>query len=124
MMIYLDTSYLILALRAGTSEERKVRDWVTTGEILCMSTVAWTEFLCGPLNPSELALASEIVGPSRDFTTEHAAGAAELFNKTGRRRGSLIDCMIAAVALIDRIPIATANVSDFRRFEDFGLRMA
>ena len=35
----------------------------------------------------------------------------------------MIDCMVAAVALADGAPIATKNVADFRRFEDFGLKM-
>ena len=41
----------------------------------------------------------------------------------GGRRGSLIDCMIAAAAIADSAPIATGNTSDFRRFEDSGLTL-
>ena len=89
-----------------------------------MSTVAWTEFLCGPLDRAELELAAEIVGRSRDFTSDHAATAARLFNESGRRRGRLVDCMIAAVALADGAAIATTNETDFRRFESSGLDLA
>ena len=60
-----------------------------------MSAVAWAELLCGPLARSEMEWAAEIVGQRQDFTAEHAALAARLFNESGRRRGSLIDCMIA-----------------------------
>ena len=123
-MIHLDTSFLIRALDLGTPEDRKLRGWIGEGETLRMSTVAWAEFLCGPLTQSEMELATEIVGRRRDFTPTHAVLAARLFNESGRRRGSLIDCMIAAVALDDGALIATTNEADFRRFETSGLRLA
>jgi predicted nucleic acid-binding protein len=60
-------------------------------------------------------------GERREFNERHAALAARLFHESGRRRGTLIDCMIAAVAIEDESPIATANVHDFQRFESAGL---
>ena len=122
-MIHLDTSFLISALDPGSPEDRILRGWVRDGETLAMSTVAWAEFLCGPLTPTEAELAEEIIGLRRDFTLDHAATTARLFNESGRRRGSLIDCMIAAAAIADNAPIATRNTSDFRRFEDSGLTL-
>ncbi len=89
-----------------------------------MSAVAWAEFLCGPLHPTELALADEVIAVRRDFTTQDAALATRLFNEAGRRRGSLPDCMIAATALAEGAAVATVNVNDFRRFEPFGLKLA
>lgn len=123
-MIHLDTSFLIRALNSGSPEDRKLREWIGVGETLRMNTVAWAEFLCGPLDESEIALAAQIVERHGDFTLDHAAIAARLFNESGRRRGSLIDCMIAAAALAAGASIATENVADFRRFEDFGLQLA
>ena len=93
------------------------------GETLSMSTVAWAEFLCGPLDQSEIELAAQIVGPQSAFTPDHAALAARLFNESGRRRGSLIDCMIAASVLTDGAAIATPNVANFRCFKDSGLKV-
>ncbi len=122
-MIHLDTSFLIRALNLGTPEDRKLREWIGAGETLSMSTVAWAEFLCGPLDESEIALADQIVGQRSDFTPDQAVIAARLFNESGRRRGSLIDCMIAAAALADGAPIATENVADFRRFQNSGLKI-
>ena len=122
-MIHLDTSFLIRALNLGTPEDRKLREWIGAGETLSMSAVAWAEFLCGPLDESEIALADQIVGQRSDFTPDQAAIAARLFNESGRRRGSLIDYMIAAAALANSAPIATENVADFRRFQDFGLKV-
>ncbi len=120
-MIHLDTSFLIRALNVGTLEDCKLREWICAGETLSMSTVAWAEFLCGPLDQSEIELAAQIVGQQSAFTPDHASIAARLFNESGRRRGSLLDCMIAAAALAEGAPIATMNVADFRRFEDSGL---
>ena len=123
-MIHLDTSFLISALEARPAQDRKLRRWMTAGETLAISAIAWAEFLCGPLHASELALADEIIAVRRDFTAQDAALAARLFNESGRRRGSLPDCMIAATALVDGASIATVNVNDFRRFEEFGLELA
>ena len=50
--------------------------------------------------------------------------AATLFNATGRRSRSLQDCMIAAAAIRANAELATIDVKDFRRFEQFGLRIA
>ena len=123
-MIHLDTSFLIRALHAGSPEDHKLRGWIDEGTPLTMSTVAWTEFLCGPLTESELTLASVIVGQRREFTSEHAAAAARMFNQSGRRRGSLIDCMIAAAAFADGAALASANAGDFLRLQQSGLTIA
>ena len=120
-MIHLDTSFLIRALHSESAEDHKLRGWIDEGTTLTMSTVAWTEFLCGPLSASEVTLASTIVGQHREFTSEQAAAAARLFNQSGRRRGSLIDCMIAASALEDGAALATTNAGDFLRLQHSGL---
>ena len=75
------------------------------------------------LTKADATLDEEIVVTCRDLTPRHAEVAAGLFNETGRRRGSLNDCMIAAAALADDAPIATMNVVDFRRFEKSGLKL-
>ena len=69
-MIHLDTSFLIRALDPGSPEDRKLRGWIGEGKTLGMSTAAWTELLCGPLDRSELEWAAEIVGQRQDFTPE------------------------------------------------------
>lgn len=120
-VIHLDTSFLIRALAPGSREDSRLRQWMLAGDTLCMSTVAWTEFLCGPVQPDSAQLASEVVTERREFSERHASLAARLFNESGRRRGTLIDCMIAAAAIEDEAPIATANVDDFQRFESAGL---
>ncbi len=123
-MIHLDTSFLILALRPGSAEDGRLRTWNAAGEDIAVSAVAWAEFRCGPLSSPHLEAADRIVGPRIDFTDGDAAMAARLFNASGRRRGSLPDCMIAAVALGRGARLATADQRDFHRFEALGLELA
>lgn len=78
-----------------------------------MCAVAWAEFLCGPLDPADAVLASTIVGDATPVTAATAAAAAELFNASGRRRGSFIDCLAAAGAIGAGAALATANAKDF-----------
>jgi predicted nucleic acid-binding protein len=122
-MIHLDTSFLIRGLVRDSAEDRALRKWLKAGEQLGMSTVAWTELLCGPLEESHLELATRVVSQRVAFLEEDAAVSARLFNESGRRRGSLIDCMIAASALRAGEPLATGNVGDFRRFGARGLKI-
>ena len=89
-----------------------------------MSTIAWAEFLCGPVNEAVLSLASVIVKQRLDYTEAMAVTAASLFNGSGRRRGSMVDCMIAAAAIEANAAIATANPADFHRFKPLGLALA
>jgi predicted nucleic acid-binding protein len=58
------------------------------------------------------------------FGQAEAALAAELFNKTGRRRGSRFDCLIAATAMLQQAGLATVSQSDFKAFTSHGLMLA
>jgi len=89
-----------------------------------MSSIGWAEFLCGPVGSEAVALVGRIVGEPSAFTVAEATLAAHLFNDTGRRRGSLADCMIAAAAIQAGAPLATANPRDFSRFRAAGLELA
>ena len=123
-MIHLDTSFLIRALKPGTPEEAKLRKLAGRREVLIMSSVAWAEFLCGPLTSAERASAERLVRRLQDFTPDQAEVAARLFNESGRRRPMIVDCMIGAAALADGATIATSNVAHFKRFATAGLKMA
>ena len=123
-MIHLDTSFLIRALPSGSPEERALEEWIDADETLAVSAVAWAEFLCGPLERPALEFATNIVDRHIDFTPTHAEIAARLFNLSGRRRGTLTDCMIAATAITENAPIATTNERDFHRFQEAGLKFA
>lgn len=123
-MIHLDTSFLIRASVPGSPEDRSLRGWIGARESLEVSSVAWTEFLCGPYERSSLEYALRVIDRYIDYTPEHAEIAARLFNQSGRRRRSQMDCMIAATAIGEKAPLATADREDFRRFESAGLTLA
>lgn len=123
-MIHLDTNFLVLALVHRTPQDTRVRRWLSSGERVAMSTVAWAELLCGPISDQDQALAEKIVGERVPLLEEDASIAAKLFNASGTRRGSLRDCLIAATAIRAAAPLATTDLPDFRRFESSGLRLA
>ena len=123
-MIHLDTNFLIQALVAGSPAETKLQAWLTTGEDLGIGTIAWSEFLCGPLTPQDEALAQLLLAAPEPFIAADARSAATLFNATGRRSRTLADCQIAAVALRCGARVATGNVADFTPFQTHGLTLA
>lgn len=122
-MIHLDTSFLIRALVSGSPEDLTLRGWLLQGAELGMSAIAWAELLCGPVEPAHVEGAAMLVGERVPFGGIEAAAAAELFHRSGRRRGSFADCMIAATALASRASLATGNPADFRHFEAVGLEV-
>ena len=123
-MIHLDTSFLIRALVPGSSEDQRLRRWSRSGEIIGLSAIVWAEFLCGPLNSHHAELVKVVVGQPLPFLPQDAESAARLFNLIGRRRGTLMDCMIAAAAIRKGASLATSNVEDFRGLQPHGLRLA
>jgi predicted nucleic acid-binding protein len=122
--IHLDTDFLIRSLRRDSTVDGTMRSWLEEDAALAMSTVAWAEFLCGPVTDSMLDLAARLVPERIAFDDRDATLAARLFNASGRRRGSLADCMIAATAIRHDAALATLNTTDFRPLEPEGLRLA
>ena len=124
-MIHLDTNYLIGLAVAGSPAAQRVDQWLAAGESLAASALAWTEFLNGPVQPQEIALVESIIEVRVvPFDKATAVLAAELFNKTGRRRGSRFDCLIAATAILAQAELATENNTDFTSFMAHGLKLA
>lgn len=123
-MILLDTNYLIRSLIPETPEALSVIEWIQTGEALCTSSIAWYEFLCGPVNDEGIivvySLLEERVFP---FTSDQAAESARLYNNTGRKRTLRVDSMIASAAIIINAKLATENISDFKNFVSLGLQL-
>lgn len=122
-MIHLDTSFLIRSLELASQEDLKLQGWLRDRESVAMSSVAWSEFLCGPLVLDTVTV-PRFIQDIVSFSLEDSAIAAHLFNISGRRRGSFRDCMIAATAIRAKAALATSDVHDFKRFEKEGLRIA
>jgi predicted nucleic acid-binding protein len=122
-MVHLDTNFLILAMAAGSPHDAQLRTWINSGEAVSLDAIVWAEFACGPVTAAQLDAARAFVPSPQPFLAEDALRAAALFNDSGRRRGSLIDCMIAAVCLRLDASLATSNVQDFKPFERSGLRI-
>lgn len=124
MTIHLDTNVAALLRLTDAPEAARLRTWIREGATLAISSIAWSEYLCGPLNRDDERLTRSLLGVPIAFTAVEAELAARLFNAGGRRRHSLPDCQIAAVAIHAGALLATRNRADFRRFEGAGLRLA
>ena len=124
-MIHLDTNYLIGLPVKGSAAALEVDGWLAAGELLAASAIAWTEFLNGPITALEVSRVEAVLQfRIIPFGQTEAALAAELFNKTGRRRGSRFDCLIAATAIQAQAEIASVNQADFKQFLPHGLKLA
>jgi predicted nucleic acid-binding protein len=120
-MIHLDTSFLIRALVPRSAEDARLRTWISANTAIGISAICWAEFLCGPLTAPQVDLAAQVVGEPVAYTSDDASRTAALFNSGGRRRGSIVDWMVAAAALGAGASLATANARDFKRFATAGL---
>ena len=123
-MVHFDTNFLIAVADVRSFERSLLNRWTREGQRVGASAIAWAEFLCGPLLPGAASIVRSVIGEPVAFTAADAAHAAELYNSTGRRRGSLNDCMIAAIALRSDAAVATKDAAHFRRFASLGLRIA
>ena len=123
-MIHFDTNFLIQTAVVGSPANEQFRKWAAAGENFGVSSVAWAEFLCGPLDDTAVSLARQIFSNPEPFLSADAMLAALLFNQTGRRSRSLADCMIAAVAIRCGAKLATVNIADFQPFVSYGLTLA
>jgi len=123
-MVHLDTNFLIDALVQGTPQEAQLVGWLATGEPIGMSSLAWGEFLCGPLSSSAEAMARRLFTQTISLDRLDAEKAASLYNLTGRRAKSFPDCCIAAVAIRAHAQLATSNRRDFTQMVTHGLLLA
>jgi predicted nucleic acid-binding protein len=108
---------------SGTNEDATLRRWLRAQATLGISSIAWTEFLCGPVDSRAHELATGLFNEIVPYEPPHAVLAAKLFNTSGRRRGTMMDCMVAAVAIAADASLASSNVADFRRLEPLGLTL-
>lgn len=121
-MICLDTNYLILALVPGTSEADRILAWKDSGEGLITPSIAWYEFLCGPVSPVQIQAIRSLLDEIVAFGVPQATTAAHLFRASGRKRAVRVDAMIAATAMASDARLATNNRKDFKAFVAHGLQ--
>ncbi len=122
-VICLDTNYLILGMVADSQESEELIAWSDNGERFCTASASWYEFLCGPVNTTQVSTMRGVVESILPFGTPHAEEAARLYNATGRRRQLRVDAMIASAATTNNVPLATSNREDFENFVPLGLRL-
>jgi predicted nucleic acid-binding protein len=82
--------------------------WLSSGESIEISAIAWGEFLCGPLSPLAEVFARKLLPSAHPLERADAEKAAELFNLTGRKSKSYADCCIGAVAIRKQAALATS----------------
>jgi predicted nucleic acid-binding protein len=124
MMIHLDTNLLIAASGPESPLKERMRAWMRDGEKLSASSIAWAEFLQGPVTFEQIDICINVVeGRVLAFGKVDAQKAAELFNQSGRRRSSRFDCFIAASAICAGASLATENRRDFLPYVAAGLRL-
>jgi predicted nucleic acid-binding protein len=124
MTLHFDTNELIKISFTTSDLGEKLLPWLKQGNIAAVSTITWSDFCNGPIPLAKKQLIEHILGDNIiDFTQPMAEAASFLFNKTGGRRGSHSDCMIAATAIVSDAPLCTRNTRDFERFVPFGLRL-
>jgi predicted nucleic acid-binding protein len=124
-MIHLDTNCLIDIHSPGS----QIRSWllagVRSGERVSCSVLVWSEYLCGPLSSEERELSWQLIEGAPIALESFAAElGAQFFNSTGRRRGSLADCLIAATAVNHGATFLTLDKRDFLPFQSLGLKLA
>jgi predicted nucleic acid-binding protein len=123
-MIHLDANILILAADRHSPVEDLLETLLQQGEAFAASSIAWAEFLNGPVEPPQVRKMDNLIeGRIIPFGRPEAEIASSLFNATGRKRGSRPDCFIAATAICMRTRLATYNRKDFSPFVRLGLRL-
>ncbi|MGI8835803.1 MAG: hypothetical protein ACR2H4_04095 [Pyrinomonadaceae bacterium] len=63
----------------NSAEEAKLQRWLTGGEALGISSITWSEFLCGPLTSEDEELAQIFFPGPEPFLALDAYQAAQLF---------------------------------------------
>jgi predicted nucleic acid-binding protein len=121
---HLDTNALIALADPALALFQITGQLIKAGDIPATSAVAWHEFVRGSVSEDDISRANEVVdGRILPLDRQTAEKAADLFRKTGSRRASTADCLIAATAIVYDATLLTANRDDFTRFEVHGLKL-
>jgi predicted nucleic acid-binding protein len=122
-MIHLDTNVLI-ALPRLARQRHALTLRIARGELAATSSLAWFEYLCGPVDDVEQQLVRAVIGGHIvEVDDAIAERAAALFNLAGRKRSLRTDSLIAATAMLAGAELATYNAGDFAPFREHGLTL-
>jgi predicted nucleic acid-binding protein len=72
-MIHLGTNFLIQISEPGSAAHIQFVAWAAVSEDINASSIAWAEFLCGPLDAVREALARQIFPQPEPFVSGDAA---------------------------------------------------
>src|SRR6266581_1832949 len=60
-LVEFDSNFLVAVLRAGGSQSEALQRWVRAGARIQISAIAWSEYLCGPLEPALVPVARKLL---------------------------------------------------------------
>ena len=123
-MIHLDANLLIALLKDSDAHRVTAKRVIEEiGPFGCAS-VAWMELHSRPVHRRDTAALKAILHAGIiPFDEVTAALAGELYHRTGSKRRTRLDTMIAATAILAGAELATVNAEDFEPFVPHGLKL-
>jgi predicted nucleic acid-binding protein len=122
-VILLDTSVLVAALTGARELAPALRQVITSGERLGISSIVLYEWLRGPRSESEIAAQEQLVPTETawPFGTTEALVAVSVYRRLARSRQREVDIAIAAAAMARGAQLWTVNIRDFSDIPDLTL---
>ena len=122
--LHLDTNCLIDLLLGNNKTRSVLKTKLLAGWNCSTSAIAWHEFVCGPLTQEKRQdIWDFLEGRILPLDFAIAELAAEIFNKTGCKKGSKPDCIIAATAIHHKAKLLTWNKVDFKSMKKLGFAL-
>lgn len=123
-MIHLDANLIIGAGDATDMHHDTARLVLSGPGPFAASSVAWMEFVSRPMPSVQSDAARNLLrGGILPFDDATAGLAGELYYRTGSKRRTQLDSMIAATAMQAGAELATVNADDFAPFVPHGLKL-
>ena len=123
-MIHLDANLLIaLIKKSDVHHPAAARVIAGPGPFGC-SSVAWMELHSKPVHHRDtVALKTLLNAGVFPLDEACAALAGEIYHRTGSKRRTRLDTMVAAAAIHAGAELATVNAGDFEPFVPHGLKL-
>ena len=123
-MIHLDANLLIALVKPSDGHHPAAARVVSLAAPLGSSSIAWMELFSKPVHPGDKAALQAILSAGiHPFDETCADLAGELYHRTGSKRRTRLDTMIAASAILAGAELATVNPADFAPFVPHGLKL-